>query len=46
MVLCCVECSCLDIKAVFLLIAVWLPVLHYVTFLFFALRTIYYACYA
>ena len=45
-VLCCVVHSCLDIKAVFLPIVVCLPALHYVTFSFFALRTVYYTCYA
>ena len=44
--LCCVACSCLDIKAVFLLIVECLLALHYITFLFFALRTVYYTCYA
>ena len=42
-VLRCVVHSCSDIKMVFLLIAVCLPALHYIIFLFFALRTIYYA---
>ena len=41
--LCCVGCSYLDIKAVFLLFVGRLLVLHYVTCLFFAFRTVYYA---
>ena len=43
---CCVVRSCLDIEVVFLNIVVCLLALHYITFSFFVLRTVYYTCYA